>query len=150
MRSRQLICVLLVVAGLTLNGCGGQPAVPKGVILTGRLLNNGQAMELVRPDVGLGMVEMTLFTDNPGIPREFGKTDKEGRFEIRGPGNGVKPGTYKLAVRHRKEGKGKKDELNERFTAEKTPIVIEVPEKKLGGKHDLGDIELSTYEEKKS
>ncbi|HEY4259602.1 MAG TPA: hypothetical protein VGM98_05575 [Schlesneria sp.] len=150
MRSRQLVCLLLIAASLTLSGCGGQPAIPKGVILTGRLLNNGQAMELVRPDVGLGMVEVTLLSNSPAIPREFGKTDKDGRFEIRGPGNGVKPGTYKLAVRHWKEGKGKKDELNDRFTAEKTPIVIEVPEKKIGGKQDLGDIELSTYEEKKS
>lgn len=150
MHLRRFASLLLIVAGLTLVGCGGAPAAPKGVILTGRLLNKGQAMELVRPDVGLGMVEVTLLSNNPAIPREFGKTDKDGRFEIRGPGNGVQPGSYKLAVRHWKEGKGTKDELDGRFTAEKTPIVIEVPEKKVGDKLDLGDIELSTYGENKS
>ena len=150
MRLRRIAALLFMVGTSFLAGCGGTPSAPKGVVLTGRLLNDGKPMELVRPDVGLGMVEVILFSDNPAVPREFGKTDKEGRFEIRGPGNGVQPGSYKLAVRHWKEGKGTKDELDGRFTAEKTPIVIEVPAKNVGGKHDLGEIELTRYGEIKS
>ena len=91
------------------------------------------------------MVQITLIPSDGRLGQEGTLADKDGRFEIRGPGNGVPPGGYKLAVRHWKNGLGTKDELEERFTAENTPIVVEVPAKSVGKTHDLGDMELSTY-----
>ena len=42
-------------------------------------------MELVRPDIGLGMVQVTLIpSDNPNSGGEGGQADVDGKFEIRG------------------------------------------------------------------
>ena len=145
MHLRRIACSLSALLTLIV-GCSDSK-IPQGVILKGRLINNGKPMELVRPDIGLGMVEIQLIPA-PGTKGadENSRADKDGKFEIRGPGKGIPAGTYKLAVRHWKEGMGKKDELEGRFDRDKTPILLEVPAKAAGGMHDVGDIELSTYD----
>jgi hypothetical protein len=145
MQLRRHACSLVALLALVV-GCGDSKT-PQGVILKGRLVYQGKPMELVRPDIGLGMVEIQLIPA-PGTKGadENSRADKDGKFEIRGPGKGIPAGTYKLAVRHWKEGMGKKDELEGRFEREKTPILIEVPAKATGGTHDLGEIELSKYD----
>jgi hypothetical protein len=143
---RNFLCPMLLVSACIASGCERGPNVRSGVVITGRLLNNGQPMELVRPDIGLGMVQITLIpVGGKGVGEEGTQADKDGRFEIRGAGKGVPPSAYKLAVRHWKNGLGTKDELEDRFTPENTPIEIDIPSKSVGSKHDLGDIELSKY-----
>ena len=98
MSSRWFVGPLIALLMVSLPGCGGGPKVPPGVGIKGRLLFNGKPMEMVRPDVGLGMIEITLIpTAAAGATPEGARADKEGRFEIRGAGNGVPPGSYKLA-----------------------------------------------------
>ncbi len=145
MSSRWFAGLLLVLLGCITSGCGGGPTTPGGIIVKGRLLNNGKPMELLRPEAGVGMLQVTLIPSDGRLGQEGTLADKDGRFEIRGPGNGVPPGGYKLAVRHWKNGMGTKDELDGRFTEEKTPIVVDVPGALIGKTHDLGDLELSSY-----
>jgi hypothetical protein len=58
-----------------------------------------------------------------------------------GPGAGISPGKYKLAVLQHDQGPGS-DLLKGAFSRDKTPIRIEIPPAKLGGTHDLGVIDL--------
>lgn len=143
MRSfRQLPTLVLLAIGLA--GCGS--SLPAGIVVTGQVLFDGKPMEVNRPDVGLGMIEVSLLPDPPGrYERELSKADKEGKFEFRGPGAGVPPGTYKLVVRHWKNGMGTKDELDGKFTEEQTPIKVEVPGNLIGKKFELGVLELKDY-----
>ena len=145
MSSRWFAGPLIVLFACVTSGCGG-PNTPGGIIVAGRVLNNGKPMEVERPEIGLGMVEVALVPNGAGgAGKEVAKADKDGNFEFRGPGNGVPPGTYKLVVRHWKSGMGTKDELDGRFTEEKSPINVDVPGSLIGKKHDLGVLELSSY-----
>lgn len=139
-------CSFLVVLIYFISGCGGGPKIPPGTIVFGRIVNHGQPLELVRPEVGLGMVQITLIpADDSAIGGAGAQADKDGRFEIHGTGTGVPPKKYKLSVRHWKTGVGTKDELEDRFTPETTPIIIELPSDAVGSRYNLGDVELSDY-----
>ena len=147
---RPIISLLVLTSGFV-SGCGGAPPVPQGIIVTGRIVKNGQPLKVERPEVGLGMVQITMIpVDSDGIGGEGAQADKEGCFEIRGPGKGIPPKKYKLAVRQWKSGVGTKDELEGRFTPENTPIIVEVPADAVDSKHDLGGVELMDYMEKRS
>lgn len=144
MRSFQQLSILALLA-LSVVGCGS--GAPAGIVVTGQVLFDGKPMEVNRPDVGLGMIEVSLLPDPPGrYERELSKADQEGKFEFRGPGAGVPPGTYKLVVRHWKNGMGTKDELDGKFTEEQTPIKVEVPGNLIGKKFELGVLELKNYQ----
>jgi hypothetical protein len=68
-------------------------------------------------------------------------------FEIFGLGIGVPPGSYKLAVYHRDKGFDS-DALEGAFSEENTPIKVQVPEAKVGGRFDLEVIDLNTFSKK--
>src|SRR5712691_1383280 len=142
--------VVAFVPLLLLLGCSGDgnPPVPAGVIVQGKLLKGGQPLNVPNQDVGFGVVEIVLIpADKPGEPeRALAKPD--GTFQALGPGKGLPPGRYKLAVYQRDQGMSS-DQLCGMFSVEKTPISINLSDSKVGGKLDLDVIELDSYSAKK-
>ncbi|WP_166828115.1 hypothetical protein [Thalassoroseus pseudoceratinae] len=129
-------------------GCGGNanPEVPEGVIVTGRILQSGEPLKMDRPEVALGRVEVQFHpvNDTNDTGMEATELDTEGNFQLLGPGKGIAPGLYKIAIFHDQTGYGK-DALEGEFSQEETPIEVTIPEDEVGGSHDLGDIELENY-----
>ena len=70
--------------------------------------------------------------------------EKPPSFEFVGAGQGITPGTYKVAVYQQNEGPGS-DLLKGKFSTAKSPISIEVPSDKVGEDHDLGTIDLDDH-----
>lgn len=130
-------------------GCSGDsnPEVPEGVVITGQVLQDGEPLKMDRPDVALGRVEIQFYPVNDAndTGMEATELDAEGNFKLLGPGKGLAPGQYKVAIYHDQTGYGE-DALKGTFSEESTPIEISVPEDEVGGTHDLGTIELADYD----
>jgi hypothetical protein len=134
---------LAVLASWLLAGCGGSGyKPPEGVIVKGTVLKGGKALEVPRRDVGLGnvIVKLVPVAGSPGQP-ESSFADDKGAFVMRGPGDGIRPGKYRLAVLQQNQGPGS-DLLRGAFSEAKSPIEVDVPANRVGSTHDLGTIDL--------
>lgn len=134
---------LLLLAVLFLPGCGDRYKPKDGVIVTGKVVKGGKPLDVPHRDVGLGSVEVVLIpvANVAGGQQEMALANEDGSFRMAGPGAGISPGKYKLAVLQHDQGPGS-DMLKGAFAPAKTPITVEVPQAKLGGTHDLGVIDL--------
>jgi hypothetical protein len=130
-------------------GCSSEDAsIKPGVIVRGRLLQDGQPLSVPNQSVGAGMVQVALVPiDKPGEPeRALAKPD--GTFQVVGSGKGLASGHYKLAVFQRDHGM-ESDQLKGAFNEKNTPITVELPASKVGSQIDLGDFDLAVYLKKK-
>ncbi len=135
-----VVAAFLLVAPLT--GCsGGNPPVPAGIIVKGKVLKDGQPLPLPRADVGLSSLTLEL-VPSTGNEVEFTQAAEDGSFEFLGPGNGVKAAEYKLVIRHELKGPGT-DSLDGRYSKEKTPIELTLNESQAGTTHDMGVIDVA-------
>lgn len=125
-------------------GCSGNPPVDQGVIVKGKLVNDGKPLEVPNREIGLGRVELQLIAPGAGGELEAAEALPDGSFEFLGPGKGVKPGEYKLVVLQQDKGFGS-DMLEGKFNEVNSPIKVSVPADKLGATHDLGVVDLKTY-----
>ena len=138
------LCVLGLV-GLWLAGCGGGYKPKQGVVVTGTVLKGGKPMEVPRQDVGFGHLEVRLVPAVGGPVSTY--AEKDGTFKIVGAGDGIPPGSYRLAVSLQDNG-WNSDGLKGAFSDKDSPIKVEVPKEKLGGTFDLGALDLDTYKKK--
>ncbi len=131
----------ILLSGLSLAGCGGsgEEVVPA----RGRVLLNGEPLQVRGRDVGLGSVKVEFYRlGEEGAPSDAPEgmvVDERGYFELPGrDGRGIPPGKYRVAVYQ--YDPHPEDKLGGRFGKDNSPIVVEV-----SGKEDLA-IELSEYE----
>lgn len=141
----KLLCVLLLLVGCS---GSGNPEVKSGVTVRGKILKGGEPLKVPNQDIGVGMIEVVLIpTSNPAnSERALAKPD--GTFELIGPGKGLPPGDYKLAIYQRDQGPGS-DQLGGAFSEAKTPISVQLSDSNVGGKMNLDVIELDSYAPKK-
>lgn len=132
-------------------GCGDPNAPKPGVTVIGALVKDGVPFVLPGREVGLGDVEVQLvplaLVEAPagvetGLQREMAVADGEGRFVIKGPGRGVPPGRYRLAILARDKG-FESDALEGAFAPERTPVEVDLPETLIGRSFDVGTIDVS-------
>jgi hypothetical protein len=134
---------------LLLSGCGESYSPDDGVIVTGKIVQNGAPVPVTPTPEGDG-VEVQIFGASPTdmtLATTGASCDATGAFEITHEGNGVPPGKYKVAVFVRQGGNegDKPDKLEGKLDTANTKIEIDVPKEKLGGKHDVGTIDIATY-----
>ena len=137
------------LAAFLLSGCGGDgnPPVASGIVVQGKVVKGGQPLAVPRQDVGFGMVQVMLIPVSGSGETERCSAKPDGTFQVLGAGKGLPAGRYKLAVYQRDKGI-ESDLLEGAFSEQKTPIVVELPEKNVGGRLDLGVIELDSYSKK--
>lgn len=132
--SMAVVTVSFVLAILA--GCGGGP---KYVPVKGRLVDNGQP---VKPSAKLPPGATRLPPGDPGMKMEF-ITVKDGKagesfgaamnpsdatFTVPGPKDkGLAPGKYKVSIHV--GASGSPDALMGAFTADRTPLVVDIPDK---------------------
>lgn len=151
-RSRKAFALML--SAVLCSGCGSGAGEGKAVV-RGRIVQNGSPLEVEGRDVQAGRVEVLLVRPD-GFAQERVMADAEGNFEFLGEGDGVAPGTYKIAVKQIEAqppgpppagtrpgpsypGTGESDKLGGAFDEKNTPIVREIGE----GEIDLGEIDLA-------
>lgn len=140
---------ILMSAGLiavSLVGCGGYTP-DEGVVVTGKIVQGGAPVAVAPTPDGYNGVEVQILPATPtdtGLASASAQCDTSGNFEITYAGEGVPPGKYKLAVFVRKDDPGA-DTLEGKLGGDTTPITIDVPEDKKGGKHDVGTIDIATH-----
>ena len=146
--SRCWIAVAVLGCCCLLTGCTSGYKPPEGVTVTGVILLDGKPLEVPNRQAGLGNVEVILVPQGElatsGAEPFSDLAKEDGSFTIAGPGDGIKPGKYKLVVHQQDQGFGS-DMLKGEFSETKSPIEVEVPASKSGGKHDLGKMDLATY-----
>lgn len=132
--------VFALLAG-AMSGCG--PSDPAGSMVTGRIVENGQPIPAPRADVGVGIVEVQLIPvgDPPGRSIESSGATGDGKFQLVGPGSGIAPGEYEVAL-FKKESDNQ-DYFKGKFAAGKSPIRVTIPADKAD--HDLGDIDVAKH-----
>jgi len=129
-------------------GCsGGNPPAKTGVIVVGKVVKGGQPLTVERTPPGEPPAEVVFVPLFTGGERESQGLKPDGTFEEVGQEKGIKPGKYRLAVFHFVKGRGS-DGLEGAFSEQKSPIEIDVPADKAGGKLDLGQIELNDQKPK--
>lgn len=146
-RSLALIpCTTLAVLIAISLGCGGEAKIGNaGVKIRGKVVKGGAPLEVPRRDIGLGSVELHLVPADESVEPQVAMVAEDGSFEIVAAGQGIAPGSYKLAVYQQNEGPGS-DLLMGKFSKENSPISIDVPSDKVGGELDLGTIELDDHQ----
>ncbi|HRX78989.1 MAG TPA: hypothetical protein P5307_07995 [Pirellulaceae bacterium] len=142
--TRLAFSAVMISQLLALSGCGGGVSEDPLVIVSGTLHKEGQPLPMERADVGLGSVQLTLTPVGEGGISDYANAAEDGTFTFIGAGDGIAPGQYRFEIVHQKSGPGV-DELKGAFTADKSPIMIDVPVDKAGGEHELGIIELNEY-----
>ena len=160
-------------------GCGESFDPADGVIVTGKLVQDGQPINNPRNAVGYGGVEV-IFVGESTRTSTF--CDDSGAFEILDAGKGVPPGKYKVAVTVHGTGGGPGgpggppggpggppggpggppggpggapggppggspmgDKLGGKLNEQNTKIEVDVPQDKVGGKHDVGTIDIGPH-----
>jgi len=143
----------VAVTILACTGCGGGGYSPEGgVIVTGKVVKSGNPLDVPNREVALGIVELVLLPlgvgeDGGALPVESAHVAADGSFRLEGPVKGIKPGRYRVAVYQRDRGPGS-DLLAGAFSEQASPIEVDIPVDKRGGKHDLGVIELDDHAKK--
>jgi hypothetical protein len=116
---------------LAIAGCGGKPADGSGE-LKGRVLLNGQPIEVQGRNVGIGRVILKFVPLDTNLQTVQTDVAANGSFWImsaNGNGNvGILPGEYKISVVADESGK---DKLKGAFSVEKTKLrkTISLPAK---------------------
>ena len=150
MKRHLLASMCLVLAtGCTSND---QPDIPNGIVVVGKIVRSGKPLELKNANIGVETIELAvvpLNTTNPGAGTEYAMAAADGSFRIEGPGRGVSPGKYRLAVFYRNDGVSS-DGLNGAFSETSSPIEFDVPEDEMGGEVDLEEIDLDNYQQASS
>ena len=152
-------CVALAgLAALTLLvGCESYDP-DAGVIVTGKVVQGGQPINNPRSPNGYGGVEVIFVSDKV---RASTFCDDSGAFEIIDAGEGVAPGKYKVAIVVHDSGTAgggvppggppgaggpsTSDKLGGKLNEQNTKIEFDVPQSKLGSKHDVGTIEVNDH-----
>jgi hypothetical protein len=122
-------------------GCGESFTPDTGVTVTGKVVQGGSPINSPRTPVGYGGVEVSLIGDQA---RASAFCDDSGSFEIVHAGKGVPPGKYKVAIVVHGNGPTE-DKLEGKMNDMNTKFEVDVPKDKLGGKHDLGTIEVNDH-----
>jgi len=140
--------VLALVCICVMAGCSGGYEPPKGVTVLGIIVKDDMPLVVPNREVGLGSVEIILVpqaeTVAAGAEPFSTQAAEDGSFSVIGPGQGIMPGKYRLAVYQRDQGPSS-DLLQGEFSETNSPIEVEVPASKSGGKHDLGKLDLTTF-----
>jgi len=133
---------LLVLA--TVVGCGGGPQVAKGVIVKGKVLKGGAPIPGVRPEIGVGIIQISLVpvVQSPTAESGIALLKADGSFEIMGAGKGIPAGKYKVAIMQRDQVPGQASAVPDAFSEANTKLEVEVPAAKVGNSHDLGVIDI--------
>ena len=137
LRSPASLCLLLVLAG-----CAGAPKIEKGVIVKGKVLKGGAPIPGVRPDVGLGVIQISLVPEAPSAPTGFALVKEDGSFEILGDGKGLPPGKYTVVIVQRDQVPGQPSAVPDTFSETSSTMRVELPADKVGASHDLGTIDV--------
>lgn len=132
---------LALVALPLLVGCGGGFTPDTGVIVTGKVVQGGTPINNPRTPVGYGGVEVQFIG---GTARASAFCDDAGNFEIIHAGKGIPPGKYKVTVTVHGEGPGM-DKLEGKLDETKSTIEKDVPQDKVGGKFDVGTIDVAEH-----
>jgi hypothetical protein len=135
-----LISLLLVTLG-----CGSGYSPPTGVTVTGKIVRGGQPVGVAPTPDGYNGVEIQYGpASSTGAKLDSGiaMCDDSGGFTLIGPGEGVHPGKYKLAIAILQNSN---DTLEGKLDSEKSTIEIDVPQDKVGGTHDVGTIDLADH-----
>ena len=100
-------------------------------------------MELKNAEIGVETLEIAVVPadDRNAANTEYALASPDGSFRVEGPGRGVAPGKYRLAVFHRNDGV-MSDGLNGAFSEKSSPIEFEISEDQVGGEFDLKTIDL--------
>jgi hypothetical protein len=122
-----------------LAGCGGGYSPDDGVIVTGKIVQGGQPVSVTPTPDGYNGVEVQLAGSGASTSV---MCNADGSFEITYNEAGVPPGKYKLGVTIKQN---EKDTLDGKLSGENMKIDVDVPQDKLGGKHDLGTIDIATH-----
>jgi hypothetical protein len=146
-----MIRLLLASAGLIgmtiVAGCGDDYTPAKGVIVTGKLLQNGQPVSVAPTPEHYNGPDVIFFAATPGdaqLADANAYPDAAGNFRVEYEGYGIPPGRYKVAVVVR-QGGPETDVLLGRLGRETTTIEVEVPKEKLGGTHDMGVLDIAEH-----
>jgi hypothetical protein len=126
-----------------LTGCGGFTP-EEGVVVTGKVTQGGQPINNPRTPVGYGGVEVQFIGSTAEQARSSAFCDDSGNFEMTYAGKGIPPGKYKVAITIHGEGPGR-DKLEGKLDETNSTIEIDVPQDKMGGKHDVGAIEVNDH-----
>lgn len=139
---------LTLVCICALAGCSSGYQPPKGVTVVGVIVKDDKPLVVPNREVGLGSVEIILVPQAEAVAagaEPFStQAAEDGSFSVIGPGQGIMPGKYRLAVYQRDQGPSS-DQLNGEFSEANSPIEVDVPASKAGGKHDLGKLDLATF-----
>jgi hypothetical protein len=119
-----------LIFALLLAGCDSSE---KAVLVTGTLLKDGKpytisAQGLPPGDPGFRLGFHTL-NPNGQLGESFFAVyaANDGTFEVPGPrGKGIPPGKYRISLQ--KGAMGRPDELKNVFSAEKSPLQVELPD----------------------
>jgi hypothetical protein len=152
----------VVLAGLAalalLVGCESYDP-DAGVVVTGKVVQGGQPINNPRSPNGYGGVEVIFI--GPTV-RASTFCDDAGNFEIIDAGEGVPPGKYKVAIVVHDSGAAggalppsggppaaggpsTSDKLGGKMNEQNTKLEFDLPQGKVGGKHDVGTIEVNDH-----
>lgn len=135
------------VSLVMLSGCGESYSPDAGVIVTGKVVQGGAPVPVPPTDDGYDGVEVQFFGADPNnltLATSGATCDAAGNFEIAYAGEGIPPGKYKVAIFVRKGGP-ETDMLEGKLANGVTTIEFDIPADKVGGKHDVGTIDIATY-----
>jgi len=130
-------CLLVIFAG-----CEGGPKIAKGVVVKGKVLKGGAPIPGVRPEIGLGLVQISLLPVAPNTESGFSLLKEDGSFEIIGSGKGIPAGKYKVVIVQRDQMPGQPSAVPDSFSEANSTMQVEIPADKVGGSHDLGTIDI--------
>jgi hypothetical protein len=131
------LCILCLFLG-----CADGPQIEKGVTVRGKVLKAGAPIPGVRPEVGVGVVQITLLPVNPTSPSGFSLVKADGSFEILGDGKGIPPGKYKVVIVQRDQLPDQPSAVPDSFSETNSTMQVEIPADKVGGTYDLGTIDI--------
>lgn len=132
------LCCLAVFCFLPLGfGCGS--AKKDEILVKGKVHRKGEVLKVGNKVPGGHAVEVAFLPEGGGDPKSALADPNTGEFRLLN--RGISAGKYKVAVYQ--YDPRPEDKLNGAFSAEKTPIVVEIT----GADQEL-DIDLSKYGKK--
>ncbi len=163
MKTVHLLACAVAAALLVAAGCSSGPKIEVGVIVKGKLVQDGQVIrskstEPTPPGVEENALEVIFY------PIGETKTDQfyadynieDGSFVFEGRGKGIPPGKYRLVVTQSEalaggfdydpgeaDSRAATDMFGGAFSHAKSPFEFDVPEDKVGGELDLQTIDLA-------
>ena len=154
MKWQQALGLFFLAAAVAMLGCSRGLPVDKGVIVRAKLVKGGQPLTAAMGDAPPGMddalgIEIALVPQGSGEEHVRGMyygeySSAESMVVFRGPGKGIPAGKYTLTVRGQNAmpDDAANDPFGAKFGIETSPFQVDIPPDKLGGEHDLGEIDL--------